>query len=172
MLANNRHHRLHRRRQASRHHRLTAVAAATGAEYATAIQGRIPKRKLSSTRDPCSKLHQVRSEEQLVRRDHHYITIHRRKLLPCGLGQENLERATMPDSTTLTPHVPTVKHCGIRCWLIVIRDLAQMIAILNHEFAAEAVLVISNLCHDKLLISDSPLIGLQKHIETLPMRRQ
>jgi hypothetical protein len=52
-------------------------------------------------------------------------------------------------------------------------DLAHVVAILNHVLAAEAVLAISNLCHNKLLVSPPPRVGLNdKCLETLSMQCQ
>ena len=41
-------------------------------------------RKILPTHDPCNKLHQVRSVEQLAHKDRHCITIHQRMPIPIG----------------------------------------------------------------------------------------
>jgi len=52
-------------------------------------------------------------------------------------------------------------------------DLAHVVAILDHELTAEAILVVSNLCHDKLLInSTAPALANVKRPETLSVRYQ
>jgi DNA-binding transcriptional MocR family regulator len=51
--------------------------------------------------------------------------------------------------------------------------LAHVVAILNHKFAADAILAVSNLCHDKLLLSPLPRVaGKPESIETISVRCQ